>query len=246
MVILVIGIISACSTTKKISTSRKKDFRPSKTPVSKIAAGIPDYRGQLTAVKGRAKAIVSGPKKTHRVTFYFSGNRQRSLINVKNSIGVEAAKILAYGDSLIIYNKIKKYARRISAANSDLQGINRLATVNLLKLINPVVEEGKVKKASESKAAYLLTLQSGGRIIINKKTDLIRQITQPASAGMPYSKIKYSGYNQIEKLTLPRRITIFSADGSSRIDLLVESLQINPPLKKLTIDLPDGIKIYHQ
>jgi hypothetical protein len=243
---LIIWMVTACSTTKKVSTSRKKDFHPSKTPVSKIAAGIPDYRGQLTAVKGRAKAIVSGPKKTHRVTLYFWGDQQRSLINVKNSIGVEAAKILAYGDSLIIYNKVKKYVRKISAVNSNLQGINRLATVNLLKLINPVVKKGKIRKASESKAAYLLTLQSGGRIIINKKTDLIGQITQPTSAGMPYSKIKYSGYNQIEKLTLPRRITIFSADGSSRIDLLVESLQINPPLKKLTIDLPDGTKIYHQ
>jgi hypothetical protein len=244
--VLFIALITACSTTNKVPTFNKGDFHSSQTGAGKITAKIPDYSSRLTAIKGKAKAVVSGPKKTHRVTLYFSGNRQRSLIDVKNTVGIEGAKILAHGDSLLIYNKVKKYARKISVTNSDLHGIDHLATVNLLKLVNPVVKQGTVKQVRENEDTYLLALQSGGNVYVKKKAHVVRQITQPKSADMPYSKIIYSGYSQIEGLTLPRRITIFSADRSTRIDLLVKSLQVNPSLQNLTIHLPNGTKIYHQ
>lgn len=244
--ILVICVVTSCSTMNKVPTVNKKSFHPANKKAGQITAKIPNYRDELTSVKGEAKAIVSGPKKTNRVTLYFWGTHKRSLIHVKNTIGVEGAEILAFDDSLLIYNKVKKYVRKISVNHSNLHGINHLATLNLLKLINPVVKKSTVEQVSENETKYLLDLQSGGSVLVNKKTYLVQQITQPKTAGMAYSKIIYQGYGQIEGLTLPRRITIFSADHSTRIDLLVKSLKVNPPLNKLTIHLPDDIKVYHR
>jgi hypothetical protein len=141
---------------------------------------------------------------------------------------------------------VKKYARKIAVKSASLHGVNHLASVNILKLFNQPVKASKIKQVEENKTTYLLKLQSGGEIFVNKKTHFIQQINQPKTAGLPYSKIIYRHYNQIEGLTLPLRITIFSADRSTRIDLLVQALKVNPSLEKLTIHLPKNIKIYHQ
>src|SRR5699024_6489480 len=113
-------LFTACATTNNVPAVNKESFHSSTVSKNQIVAKIPDYRDKLTGVKGKAKAIVSGPEKTHRVTLYFAGNRQRSLIDVRNSIGIKGAKILAFGDSLLIYNKVKKYARKISVKHSHL------------------------------------------------------------------------------------------------------------------------------
>lgn len=245
-IICLVGLMEACATTKDISSVNEKNFHSSPVSADSLAAQVPDYRNQLSTVKGKAKAIVSGPKKSNRVTLYFSGSRQQSLITVKNSIGIEGAKILASGDSLLIYNKIKKYARKISASQGSLNDVNHLASVNLLKLLNYPVDGKNIHRVMESDKLYLLLQKSGGKIYIGKNNGLIHRVVEPRSAKLPYSKIIYSGYERIGGLTLPRRITIFSANRSTKIDLLVQSLKINPTLKKLSIDLPKGTKIYHQ
>jgi hypothetical protein len=244
--LLLTGLITGCATTQKVSTPGNKNFHSSTASADSITARIPNYKGTLSSVKGKAKAIVSGPEKSNRVTLHFSGNRQKSLIIVKNNIGIKGAKILANGDSLLIYNKVDNYARKISVKRADINGIDHLASINLLKLLNYPLKKGDISSILANKKSYLLRLQSGGSVYISKKNDLIQQIQQPPSSGMPYSKIIYSGYNSVEGLTLPRKITIFSTDQSTRIDLLVQSLTINPSLGKLTIDLPRDIKIYHR
>ncbi len=245
-ILLLTGLLASCATTHKVPTVENKNFHPSASSADSIAARIPDYKEALSSVKGKAKAIVSGPKKSNRVTLSFSGNRQKSLIIVKNSIGIKGAEILANGDSLLIYNKVDKYARKVSVKQANINSINHLASVNLLKLLNYPINGGDINSVLENKKSYLLHLKSGGSAYVNKKSALIQQIRQPSSSGLPYSKIIYGDYHSIGGLTLPRRITIFSADQSTRIYLLVQSLTINPSLGKLSIDLPKDIKVYHR
>ncbi len=239
-------LLSACATTKEVPAVTGEGFEVSDTPADSITAALPDYSNALKTVKGKGKAIVSEPNNSERATLYFSGNREKSLITIKNSIGIEGGKLLSDGDSLLVYNRVDKYARKISLKDGSLNNINNLASVNILEMLNMAVAGGSVEEVLQNKNSYLLQLQSGGKIYVSKESNVIKQINRPRSSGLPYSQIRYDGYSTIEGLKLPRRITIFSADESAKVDLLIQSLEVNPELDELTIDLPDDIKIYRE
>lgn len=242
---VLIGIISACSTVREVPAVEKENFQESQIPIDSVVAALPNYSDTFKTVKGRGKAIVSEPENSEHVTILFSSNREKSLITIKNSIGIEGGQLLTDGDSLLVYNKVDKYARKLSVSG-DLDDINNLATVNILEILNTPVSAKEVQRMWENDEAYLLRLQSGASIFVGKENGLIQQIDQPQEPGIPYSQIKYEGYERIEGLKLPRRITIFSADKSAKVDLLLQSLEINPELGKLEIDLPEDIKIYRR
>lgn len=244
--VTLLGMITACSTVREVPAVEKGNFEVSQTPIDSVVAALPNYRDTFKTVKGKGKAIVSEPENSERVTILFSSNREKSLITIKNSIGIEGGQLLTDGDSLLVYNKVDKYARKLSVTGSDLDDINNLATVNILDILNTPVSAGEVQKMWENDETYLLQLQSGASVFVGKRNRLIQQIDQPQRSGIPYSQIKYDGYEQIEGLKLPRRITIFSADKSAKVDLLLQSLEINPEIGVLEIDLPDDIKIYRR
>jgi hypothetical protein len=244
--VLFFVLISACATTKEVPAVTGEGFEASDTPADSITAVLPDYSSILKTVKGKGKAIISEPNNSNRVTLYFSGNRDKSLITIKNSIGIEGGQLLSDGDSLLVYNKVDKYARKISLKNGTLDNINNLASVNILKMLNMTLADESTQEVLENKSSYLIQLQSGGKIYVNKEKKVIEQINRPRSTGLPYSQIRYDGYSTIESLTLPRRITIFSADKSAKVDLLIQSLEVNPELDELAIDLPEDIKFYRE
>lgn len=243
---VLIGIMSACSTVREVPAVEQRNFQESQTPIDSVVATLPDYSDTFNTVKGKGKAIVSEPENSERVTILFSSNREKSLITIKNSIGIEGGQLLTDGDSLLVYNKVDKYARKLSVSGGDLDDINNLATVNILEILNKPVSAKEIRQIWENEEAYLLRLQSGASIFVGKENGLIKQIDQPQEPGIPYSQIKYEGYERIEGLKLPRRITIFSADKSAKVDLLIQSLEVNPELGELEIDLPDDIKIYRR
>ena len=246
ILLLATVLIASCSTVKEVPGVKKAGFTQSDVSADSILAEVPNYGSELSTVKGKGKAIVSEPKGSERVTLYFSGNREKSLITIKNSIGIEGGQMLTDGDTLLIYNKVDKYARKIALEGAQLSDINNLASINLLEMLNASVQSENVNRILENDKLYLLQLNAGGEVYVSKKSNLIQQINQPESSAVPYSQIKYDGYSTIEGLKLPRRITIFSTDKSAKVDLLVQSLQVNPALDKLTIDLPDDIKIYYR
>lgn len=243
--ILVLLLLSACRTSEEV-ISETDNFRKTDKPVGQITGQLPDYTETLSTIRGRGKAIVSEPGTTDRVTVLFSSNHDKSLVTVKNGIGVEGGQILSDGDSLLVYNKIDKFARKVSIRDGDLHRINNLASLNILDILNFTVDENQVEQTRENDGFYRLDLTTGAHIYIDKKTGFVVQVQQPRSSGLPYSHIEYDAYSEIEGFMLPRRITILSADKSSKVNLLVQSLEINPELDKLEIKLPQNITLYYR
>lgn len=240
---LLLFIISACSPAKILEGN--DDFKTSSVDVEAVISKLPDYRNSLSTLKGRGKAIVSEPGNTDRVTLSFESNRERSLIAVKNTLGIEGGELLTDGDSLLIYNKIDKFVRKISIREGNLKRIDNLASLNILTIINFTVNSENVQTVLENQDQYMIVLASGARLFVDKETNTVQQVQQPPSSALPYSKIIYEAYGRIDEFRLPRRITIFSSDGKSRIALLIQSLEINPKLDKPTIELPDNITVYN-
>lgn len=241
---LILLIISACSTSREAVNTT--GFTSSNIPAGEITAELPDYTESLSALNGKGKAIVSEPGTTDRVTIYFSSNTQKSLVTVKNGIGIEGGQILTDGDSLLVYNKIDKFARKIAIRDGGLNRINNLASLNILDILNYTVDSNQVSQVLENETLYQLVLEDGAKIYVGKEDGYIVQVEQPQSSKLPYSTIEYDGYSEIQGFMLPRRITIFSADKKSKVNLLVQSLDINPELEELAIKLPDNITVYYQ
>lgn len=236
-------MLASCSGSKDLT---KDGFTPSQMAPSKIVSSIPDYSNKLTSIEGKGRAIVSEPGNTERVTVLFSSNRNKSLVTVRNGIGIEGGQLLTDGDTLLVYNKVDKFARKIPIRGGNLNRINRLASLNILDMISYSVSADDVVSVSKNADLYRLLLERGTKVDIAKKSGLIRRVIQPQNSTLPYSKITYDAYADINGFKLPRRISIFGAEGKSKVALQLTDLKLNPELKSLTINLPEDIPVYYQ
>jgi hypothetical protein len=145
-----------------------------------------------------------------------------------------------------VYNKVDKYARKIPVRGGELDHINRLASLNILDILNYTVRSEDVQNVLENDQYIQLRLTTGTKVLIDKESYHINEIIQPEGSDLPYSKIQYEGYTKINDYMLPRRITIFGAEQKSKIALQLSNLELNSTINSLTIQLPDDIRIYHQ
>lgn len=247
--LLVLGMgLASCSGSGMLADENLtgNGFRISSAKISEVVNQMPNYQSELHALKGKGRAIVSEPGNTERLTIRFSSNRSKSLVKLRNGIGVEGGELLTDGDTLLVYNKVDKFARKIPIRGGELDHINQLASLNILEMINYSVSEEKVQAIRENEKLYQLKLAGGTEVYVDKETYSVRQVIQPEGSQLPYSKITYDAYATVEGFTLPRRISIFGAKGESKIYLQLTTLELNPQLDNLTINLPDNIPIYYR
>lgn len=244
--LFIIFFAGACSSPRVATVDENQKFHRSSVNTDSILSHIPDYETSLQAIDGKGKAIVSEPGNTERVTVYFKGDQKKSLVTVKNALGIEGGQFLAEGDSLLIYNKVDNVAHKISVHNDRMSSVQHLASINILQMLNFAPEPDQVTRVYESQDRFLLLLDTGAEVVVNKEDFNVRRVDQPRSTRLPYSRIIYEAYGSIEGFILPRRVTIFSADGQSKIALLIQSLEVNPGDLELEIDLPNDVKFVSQ
>jgi outer membrane lipoprotein-sorting protein len=238
--VLAATLISACSTSRSVTDG---DFSRSSVSKETVVSSIPDYSEELKTLSGKGRALVSEPGNSDRVTIDFEANRQLSLLTIQNRIGIEGGQMLVDQDSILIYNRLDKEAQKISIYDGRMTSLNELTSINILDLINFRVSEEEVNSVLESNNSYQLRLKDGSRVFVNKENGWVEQVIQNRRGSAPYSEIIYESYGELEGFKLPRKITIFSSDGNSRVVFLVRSLNVNPNNLKLTIDIPESIKI---
>jgi len=234
-------LIISCTSAKKLTTG--EELYSVTIPLSEVIAKIPNYSGDLVAAKGKGRAIVSEPGNSDRITIDFETDTLLSLLSFKNRIGIAGGSMLADADSILIYNKIDKYAEKVSIQNGRMTNLNELASVNLLDLMNFKIKAENVEQILQSDTEYVLGFYNKGIARINKKDGTVRYVEQARSSGLPYSALTYESYGTIDGYTLPRKITILSADRNSQVVFQIRSLEVNPENLDLKIDIPNDIVI---
>lgn len=235
-------IITGCSTSSTVSV---EDMDEASISADSLISLIPNYSRGLETLAGTGRAMVSQPGSSDRVTVQFYSDRDRSLLTVRSSGGIEGAQILIDSDSLLIYNKVDKVAEKASLRQSNLSSVGSIASVNMLDLFNFTFSASDIEAIYEDENNYGVVLESSATATLSKSNGLIQQVTQPpGTEEAAYSKIIYEGYAEIRDFYLPRKITIFSGDGDSRATFLVQQLEVNEALPPLEIVLPDDIPIY--
>lgn len=242
LAVLSMILFSACGTTERAAVDVGDMERSSLTP-DDLSVLVPDYSETLLTLIGSGRAMISEPGGSERVTLQFSSGRDASLITIRTSVGIEGGQILVDNDSLLIYNKVDNYAEKVSLQQSNLTTIGSLASLNMLDLFSFPLNPDSVREIYEDSRNIVAVLDDDALLTIRKEDGLVKEVVQSRSDAA-YSRIEYEGYARIDGFYLPRKITIFSSDGSSRATFLVQRLEVNPDLPPLEIDLPDDIPIY--
>ncbi|MGF1669725.1 MAG: DUF4292 domain-containing protein [Balneolaceae bacterium] len=238
--VLVAGTIVSCASPSVVQ--ERGDIRESSISADSLYNLVFKDKDTLMRVSGKGRAIVSQKGGSDRVTVEFFSDQSSSLLNIRSGIGIEGGQVLVKDDSVLVYNKVDKYAR-ISPLSEGGTGsdIGSLASVNIIDLLNYSIEPGETTNVLEDESFYIGVLGDKGRYFVEKKTGLIREVEWKRDS--PYRQIIYEGYASINGFELPRKITILSADGNSQVVFLVQNLIINNSLPELTINIPDNIPV---
>lgn len=242
--LFILLFLSACRSTRPTSDTivtkiQEQDF-------TFIINKLPNYSKSLHSVSGKGRAIVSETGNSDRVTIEFETDTLLSLLTIKNRIGIVGGVMLVDEDSILIYNKVDKVAQKMATSNGRRTALNELASINLLDLLNYKIEAkdvARMERHSGSDINTFVILKTGGYVRISEKNEEIEYVEQPRSTDLPYSAIRYENYGEIDGFTLPRKITILSADEASKVVFQVRSLTVNPSSLQLSIQIPDDIPI---
>ena len=239
-------IFQACQSTKFITDNTfKEQFKKSNRNPDSIISKIHNYSDSLNTLSGKARIQISQPGNYQRGTIHFVSDRQESKLIFRNNLGIEGGELYFDKDSALVYNKIDKFARKMSLKRYSYVYLNGLLPVNPITVISPRLGDKKVKKVYESPDYYSLTYRDGTQIILDKNDFLIRKIEYPASMHPDFSTVIFGGYAVINGYHLPRKIQILSSDKKSNIFLLIQSLEINPSNPDFNIHLPPHLTIEH-
>lgn len=124
--------------------------------------------------------------------------------------------------------------------------LNGIEPINPMDLLAPMLKKMKPRSLYQNKNFYAVTFRNGTRVIINRKTHLIKKIIYNSGLAMNYKTVIFDGYARIGHFILPRKIQILSSDKKSNIFLLIQSLNVNPQNLNFTIKLPAQISIEHR
>ncbi len=242
LILLSAMIIASCGTPRTVTNF--EDLDPAAITPDSLVSLVPNYEEQLKTMTGSGRALVSEPGNNERVTVEFSSNRDKSLLTIRTSVGIEGGQILINSDSLLIYNKIDDIAQKVSPERSTLSSVGSIASLNMLDLFNFRVEREEIDRIFDDGSSYVVLLNDSAAVRVDKSSGLILSVDRSQTPPpVPYRSIEYEGYAEINGFQLPRKITIFSGDGQSRATFLVQQLNVNGKLPPLAIQLPEDTPI---
>ncbi|MEX2586313.1 MAG: hypothetical protein WD315_07935 [Balneolaceae bacterium] len=219
------------------------DLEPSSMGSEEFLSLPPDYHTSLEGISGSGRLLISQPGNSDRLSLVFHSDRSASLITFRNRVGMEGGKLLATRDSILVYNRIEKQAERYPLREGHLTELGALATVNLTDLFHFSVSELEIDSVYEDDNHFIGFTPDGVRITVEKDRSYILEVRYPKQSGHPYSRVQYESYENYGSFFLPRKITLFSPGGETRLILLVQQLEANPNLPPLRIDLPGDTTI---
>lgn len=241
-IISLMAVAISCSPAKRLAVDTG-DFAVSDADPSRILAASPNSDKSIRSMEGRARAQISRPGVSERVTVSFTSDREQTLITIRNNLGIEGGRIYADRDSVLIYDRIEKQAWKTDTGNSHELLLNGFSAFNLIDFIDPVLQAEEVETVLEDEKRYKLVFFDGKTVIFNRQNYLIEQIVFSADDPEVFSTFVFENHAGLGGYNLPRTIRIFSQDGRSVIHLVTQSLELNKNNLDFDIGIPSDITI---
>jgi hypothetical protein len=240
--IVLMALVWSCTPAKRLAID-PAGFTVSEADPATILANSPNAGRSISSIEGRARAQISRPGVSERVSVSFASDRTRTLIGIRNNLGIEGGRIYADRDSVLIYDRIEKQAWKSDISRSHELLLNGFSAFNLIDFIDPILHAAEVKMVLEDEKRYKLVFFDGKTVIFSRQNYLVEQIVFSTDDPEVFSTFFFENYAGLSGYKLPRTIRIFSEDGKSVIHLVTQSLELDKKNLDFDIGIPPEITI---
>ena len=234
-------ISAACRGSREMAPA--SDLKKADITAEALADSLFLRSDQLSSVAGKAKALISQPNNTDRATVTFRSNGDSTLIEVKNRIGIEGGLLLVTEDSILLYNKVDNYVKKVHRRKQTLPELNGIGAINFIDLLRFRFSANDINRIMKNEKSYIAHLKDGRLITIDNQKFQITRLRVPYSSTLPYSSVQFEGYTEINGFLLPRKLTIMSKNKSSKLVLLIQTLKPNPNNLNVKPEYPEKLRV---
>lgn len=186
---------------------------------------------------GTLRFAASTPEGSERGTIRFSADRTRSLLEFRNSLGIEGVRILMDSDSITVYNRIDGTADKGAVDDVRMGAFTGALRVPLLDVLNPECRHAQPVRAFETASSWTFRLPDDRVLVFDRRDKrLMRYEFESLTAS-------YEETGMVDGFPFARRLTLRTPDGRTNVQLRLQSLQPNPVSLDLDLRLPSGITI---
>lgn len=238
-----IVLLHGCAQLQFVPEDLDEDYTTTEKSAEEFIASLPYFENRLDAIEGRARAQISAPEGSDRVTVDFKANRNQSLLTVRNSVGIEGGRILADRDSVVIYDRLESEAFKMSHAQASDYYLQGMTAINLLEFIQPDFANAAAYSLFESETSFVLVSPENLRYFFDKDKLTLQQITFPERRDYAFSEINFENYTDFDGQLLPMRMQILSSDRETSIFLQLRSVTSNPSDLNFDPGIPSDITV---
>jgi hypothetical protein len=240
-------MVASCASSKKFVAYQNEplsdEYRPSRVSKKELLTHLADI--SLTSVQGRARVQFSGPGTSDRGIADFRADKSNMLVSIRNSIGIQGGSVLVDADSVLLYYNLDRIAWKFSIDDYEsMPDISMKLPLNLLSVIKPMVTEDNIATVQENVNSYLLTLDDGSELVIDRQSHLPSVVRYKSDIPDKFSEFTYESYSRLNGINLPRRIQAVTTDKNNRIRFDVVDLQVNPTNLRFSLNIPNGVPIF--
>lgn len=216
------------------NTDIPEEFNKSNFDTSSLLDSVNSRLTRIDTFSGSAKVLVSGPERSERVSIEFSNAGDSTYIKIKGALGVEGARFWMAGDSLYLHDRLEEERYRYGLHDYGLPfPFVYLRFLRFSDLMNPTLSNRSVGTLWESSDIYLLTYKSGKKVYIRKSDFTVRKKYYPELELWPSLDVEYDGYDQMNRIFIPRKIQLSNKEDRFRLFLLIQKLETNKAIHSL-------------
>lgn len=192
---------------------------------------------EASSATGTARFTASSTEGSERGTVRFSVDRTRTLLEFRNSLGIEGLRILVDADSITVYNRIEGTAGKGALSEVRVGAFDGALSVPLLDVLNPEWSRKRPVRAFETADSWLFWHEDTRFMVFNRADKRLSRY-EFGSVVVDYEETEtWDGFR------FARRLNLRTRDGRSKVHLRLQSLQPNPVSLDLDLRLPSGTTI---
>jgi hypothetical protein len=243
LLLLTIALVLASCAPRPVTIDVPNGFEPSSVHPRELLQMMIGPEAPATTLSGRGRVQLSIPGNTERSTIQFASDREQSLLVFRNSLGIEAGRLLVEPDSITFYNRIDQYVQRLSVNDKDLILENGFYAVNLLSVLAPDLRTREPRHAYESTDSWRIVFDDRTAMTFSKAGHRLTSIDFYASSPVAFTTYLFANHFDAGGYQMPRNVQILSQDKKSSIFLTILSMEMNPATIDLDPQIPAGIRV---
>ncbi len=239
--ILLVLVFSSCRTMYTLPSEIDEDFQSSEKSVAEVIDMV-RQGNRPVGIEGRARVQVSAPGERERVVVEFRAVAEQTVLRVRNSLGIEGARLFIDTDSVLVYDRINDTAIKMDRETGSRFLIQGISAIELMDVLFPKLNEDFRGRVYESSDSFLLFARNGNRYFVDKHTGDIKRIYK-RTPDHYWATFRFDNFTDRDGYRYPSRAQVLSYDEKSNIFILIQNISFLSEDSTIVPEIPGHISI---